>query len=200
MNGCVEELYELFLSIISGIMAIYAVYQVVNFKPNPSKPKVTRPRLIVATIFFTVCAIGIYSFGYNTPERMEAKYLNSILKEFEKGDKLLKDFDPNEGFYDGTDDELLKKIINIKENINKLSPPDTMPNEILTAQESLVRGLDKIAESIKYINSDTYTDGSLLTGVALAIYKFYLSSHSDVENLIKTKYIDMINDKIPNTP
>ena len=194
MNGCVEQLYELFLSIISGIAAIYSVYQVVNFKPNPSKPNVTRPRLIVATIFLTVCAIGMYSFGYNTPERKEANYINSVLKEFEKGDRLLKGTKLSEASNDDMA-KIIQKINKIKNNVNELSPPDTMPSEILTAQEAMVRGLDKIAESIKYVNLDTFYDGSDLTGVALIFYKYYLSDHSDVKNLIKTEYIDIINDK-----
>lgn len=194
MNGCVEQLYELFLSIISGIAAIYGVYQVVNFKPNPSKPNVTRPRLIVATIFLTVCAIGMYSFGYNTPERKEANYINSVLKEFEKGDRLLKGTKLSEASNDDMA-KIIQKINKIKNNVNELSPPDTMPSEILTAQETMVRGLDKIAESIKYVNLDTFYDGSDLTGVSLIFYKYYLSDHSDVKNLIKTKYIDIINDK-----
>ncbi|MDO7864843.1 hypothetical protein Q5427_11135 [Brochothrix thermosphacta] len=187
-------MYELFLSIISGIAAIYSVYQVVNFKPNPSKPNVTRPRLIVATIFLTVCAIGMYSFGYNTPERKEANYINSVLKEFEKGDRLLKGTKLSEASNDDMA-KIIQKINKIKNNVNELSPPDTMPSEILTAQETMVRGLDKIAESIKYVNLDTFYDGSDLTGVSLIFYKYYLSDHSDVKNLIKTKYIDIINDK-----
>lgn len=195
MNGCVEQLYELFLSIISGIVAIYGVYQVVNFKPNPSKPNVTRPRLIVATIFLTVCAIGIYSFGYNTPERKEANYINSVLKEFEKGEQIAKGLDTNDD-----SSKLAKKIGKIKENVSELSPPDTMTGEILTAKEAMAKGLGRIEEAVHYINTDTLADGSYLISVALFIFKKYLNDHVDVKNMVKTEYIEMLNDKIPDTP
>lgn len=195
MNGCVEQLYELFLSIISGIMAIYAVYQVVNFKPNPSKPNVTRPRLIVATIFFTVCAIGMYSFGYNTPERKEANYINSVLKEIEEGEQIAKGLDTNDD-----SSKLAKKIGKIKENVSELSPPDTMTGEILTAKEAMEKGLGRIEEALHYINTDTLADGSYLISVALFIFKKYLNDHVDVKNMVKTEYIEMLNDKIPDTP
>lgn len=195
MNGCVEQLYELFLSIISGIAAIYSVYQVVNFKPNPSKPNVTRPRLIVATIFLTVCAIGMYSFGYNTPERKEANYINSVLKEFEKGEQIAKGLDTNDD-----SSKLAKKIGKIKENVSELSPPDTMTGEILTAKEAMEKGLGRIEEALHYINTDTLADGSYLISVALFIFKKYLNDHVDVKNMVKTEYIEMLNDKIPDTP
>lgn len=195
MNGCVEQLYELFLSIIGGIMAIYGVYRLVNFKPNPSKPNVTRPRLIVAIIFFTVCAIGIYSFGYNTPERKEANYINSVLKEFEEGEQIAKGLDTNDDSA-----KLAKKIGKIKENASELSPPDTMTGEILTAQEAMVKGLGRIEEAIHYINANTLADGSELIAIALFIFKKYLNDHVDVKNMVKTEYIEMLNDKIPNTP
>ena len=195
MNGCVEQLYELFLSIISGIVAIYGVYQVVNFKPNPSKPNVTRPRLIVATIFLTVCAIGMYSFGYNTPERKEANYINSVLKEIEEGEQIAKGLDTNDD-----SSKLAKKIGKIKENVSELSPPDTMTGEILTAKEAMVKGLGRVEEAVHYINTDTLADGSDLIAVALFFFKKYLNDHVDVKNMVKTEYIEMLNDKIPDTP
>lgn len=195
MNGCVEQLYELFLSIIGGIMAIYGVYRLVNFKPNPSKPNVTRPRLIVAIIFFTVCAIGIYSFGYNTPERKEANYINSVLKEIEEGEQIAKGLDTNDDSA-----KLAKKIGKIKENVSELSPPDTMTGEILTAKEAMVKGLGRVEEAVHYINTDTLADGSDLIAVALFFFKKYLNDHVDVKNMVKTEYIEMLNDKIPDTP
>lgn len=195
MNGCVEQLYELFLSIIGGIMAIYGVYRLVNFKPNPSKPNVTRPRLIVAIIFFTVCAIGIYSFGYNTPERKEANYINSVLKEIEEGEQIAKGLDTNDD-----SSKLAKKIGKIKENVSELSPPDTMTGEILTAKEAMVKGLGRVEEAVHYINTDTLADGSDLIAVALFFFKKYLNDHVDVKNMVKTEYIEMLNDKIPDTP
>lgn len=195
MNGCVEQLYELFLSIIGGIMAIYGVYRLVNFKPNPSKPNVTRPRLIVAIIFFTVCAIGIYSFEYNTPERKEANYINSVLKEIEEGEQIAKGLDTNDDSA-----KLAKKIGKIKENVSELSPPDTMTGEILTAKEAMVKGLGRVEEAVHYINTDTLADGSDLIAVALFFFKKYLNDHVDVKNMVKTEYIEMLNDKIPDTP
>lgn len=75
-----------------------------------------------------------------------------------------------------------------------------MTGEILTAKEAMVKGLGRVEEAVHYINTDTLADGSYLISVALFIFKKYLNDHVDVKNMVKTEYIEMLNDKIPDTP
>jgi hypothetical protein len=75
-------------------MALIGFYQILKFNPNRSDHegnKITKGHLILIVVFFLICSISLYQFGFNTTERKEARYLNSIFKELDKGDHIIKE-------------------------------------------------------------------------------------------------------------
>lgn len=168
---------------------------------NGAKNKVTRKRLFLIIIFFIVCSILVYNFGYNTAERKEAKYLNSIFEEINKADDLLK----HTAHQDGTDDALrhtVKELNDINNDIKKLVPPETLPVAVKDSQKTLESGIEKVINGVRYTDVVELEKGQTTVAIAKVLFEGYVQKQSDVKKLIDDKYIENFilkeNDRINN--
>ncbi|EQM25208.1 hypothetical protein EI976_18595 [Bacillus licheniformis] len=185
-------MFYLLLSIASIMLVIIGLFQLIYFNPNRTDQngkKITRKRLIFAVIFFTVSSICLYDFGYNTPERKEAKYLNSVFKESDKANKILKD-SAKQSLTDNDLEKIAQKLYKIKDNIKKLDPPETLPTEVRSSQKTLEDGLGKIIEGVRYNDSKELENGQTVTTMALILFESYVQKQSDVKKMIDDKYIE----------
>ncbi|MEM5643912.1 zinc-ribbon domain-containing protein [Bacillus toyonensis] len=156
---------------------------------NGDRKKITRKRLFLIIIFFIVCSILVCNFGFNTTDRKEAKYLNSIFEEINKADDLLK----RTANQDGTDEALkhtVKELNDINDNIKKLVPPETLPVAVIDSQKTLESGIEKVSNGIRYTDAAELQRGQTTVTIARVLFEGYVQKQSDVKKLIDDKYIE----------
>ncbi|PEU06638.1 hypothetical protein CN524_22930 [Bacillus sp. AFS019443] len=166
-----------------------------------ARNKITRKRLFLSIIFFIVCSILIYNFGFNTTDRKEAKYLNSIFEEINKGDDLLKHA-ANQGLTDDALKHTVKELDKIKDDIKKLVPPQTLPVAVIDSQKTLESGIEKVINGVRYADAAELERGQTTVAIAKVLFEGYVQKKSDVKKLIDDKYIENFtvkeNDMIDN--
>lgn len=154
-----------------------------------TRNKITRKRLFLSIIFFVVCSILIYNFGFNTTDRKEAKYLNSIFEEISKGDDLLK-HSANQGSTDDVLKHTVKELDEIKDDIKNLVPPKTLPAVVIDSQKTLESGIEKVINGVRYADAAELERGQTIIAIAKVLFEDYVQKQSDVKKLIDDKYIE----------
>ncbi|MDI6680007.1 zinc ribbon domain-containing protein [Bacillus wiedmannii] len=156
---------------------------------NGARNKITRKRLFLIIIFFIVCSILMYNFGFNTTDRKEAKYLNSIFEEINKADDLLK-HTANQDVTDKDFKHTAKELDDIKNDIKNLVPPETLPVVVIDSQKTLESGIEKVINGVRYTDAAELQRGQTTVAIAKILFEDYVQKQSDVKKLIDDKYIE----------
>ncbi|GGK09445.1 hypothetical protein GCM10007063_34900 [Lentibacillus kapialis] len=152
----------------------------------------TKKHLISAIVFLIVC--GILFSGCDTSnssednmaDRKEAKYLNSIFEEMNKGADIVKLMN------DGNIKNIAKRMDNAKTNIEKLEPPKTISASIKDSQNTLEDGFKKLAIGFRDSdNMEKVEEGQNAIEKAKIRFVNYVTRNNDVKKLIKDRYIEV---------
>jgi len=178
--------------IFTILLVLLGVFQLIFFKPNRTDQRgreITKKRLIIFVGFFSLCAVVIYTFGYNTQERKEANYLNSVFKEVNTADEMIKEFSRKD-LNEESLEEMVQQLSEIQENIKELDPPKTLPGSVTGSQNTLEQGMEKIINGVSDINPSEFEKGQAAVYLSVVLFEKYVKENRKVEKLIKDEYLD----------
>lgn len=189
---CFRYMVYLIAFIFTILFVLLGVFQLIFFKPNRTDQRgkeITKKRLVIFVGFFSLCAVVIFTLGYNTQERKEANYLNSVFKEVNTTDRVMKEFG-REDVNEENIEEIVQQFSEIQENIKELEPPKTLPESVTGSQDTLEDGMDKLINGVSNIDPNEVEKGQAVIYMSVVLFEQYVKENRKVEKLIKDEYLD----------